>query len=32
LDNVLLPLGRRYSLIFVGSRAAGYSMVVHQEL
>jgi hypothetical protein len=32
VDNVLFPLGRRYSVIFVGNRAEGYGVVVHQEL
>lgn len=32
VENVLFPLGRRYSVIFVGNRADGYSVVVHQEL
>ena len=32
VDNVLFPLGRRYSVIFVGNRSSGYSVVVHQEL
>jgi hypothetical protein len=32
VDNALFPLGRRYSVIFAGNRANGYSVIVHQEL
>ncbi len=31
-DNISLPLGRRYSVIFVGTRTSGYAVLIHQEL
>lgn len=31
-DNISLPLGRRYSVVFVGSRMWGYAVLIHQEL
>jgi|GEM_PF-1277086 len=32
VDNILLPLGGRFSIIFAGTRADGYVVLVHQEL